>query len=133
MADVFLSYVHEDAVGAHAIERALQGFGAEVWTDRKVAPGEDWAEQIEKRLADSDVIMLLITPSYLGFHWAQLEMGYALGRSLDKGVEVVPILLRDAVLPRFLNRFSVIDARQLSANELADKMRAFGSAQKASA
>jgi len=60
-------------------------------------------------------------------------MGYALGRSLDKGVEVVPILLRDAVLPRFLNRFSVIDARQLSANELADKMRAFGSAQKASA
>jgi len=66
MADVFLSYVHEDAVGAHAIERALQGFGAEVWTDRKVAPGEDWAEQIEKRLADSDVIMLLITPSYLG-------------------------------------------------------------------
>jgi len=133
MTDVFLSYVDEDAAQAQAIESALQALGADVWTDQRIGLGENWLDEIEKRLSECDVIMPLISPDFLESKWALWEMGYALGRSKEKGVTIVPVLVRDAKLPRYLNPFNVIDARNLSTAELAEKMRSFGSVEKASA
>jgi hypothetical protein len=94
---------------------------------------EDWLDEVERRLSECDVIMPLISPDYLESNWAQWEIGYALGRSREKSVAIVPVLLRDAKLPRYLNQFNVIDARHLSTEELADKLRSFGSVEKATA
>ncbi len=115
MAEVFLSYANEDASRAEVIANLLEGFGATLWTDGRVGLGEDWLDEIEKRLSECDVIMPLISPDFLESKWALWEMGYALGRSKDKGVTIVPVLLRDTKVPRYLNPFEMIDARNLSA------------------
>ena len=66
----------------------MQALGAEVWTDQGIGWSEDWFYEIDKRLTESDVIMLSISPVDQESHWAQIEMGYALGRSKEKGVVI---------------------------------------------
>ena len=37
----------------------------EDWHDRKIAPGRDWASEIDQRLESADVILLLISANFL--------------------------------------------------------------------
>ena len=58
MADVFLSYAREDREKAEQLAKVL-GACWSVWWDRDIAPGDAWADVIERELAGARVVIVL--------------------------------------------------------------------------
>jgi hypothetical protein len=48
LADVFVSYVHEDRAIAEKISRGLEGVGLSVWWDRHIPGGVDFTKEIDR-------------------------------------------------------------------------------------
>jgi len=119
MADIFLSYSHHDGESLKNIFGALAERGVSVWSDQEIRAGNEWMPEIEKALAEAKVFVLCLSPSFLASDWAQLEIGVALSRSRDSGVRVIPLILRESVVPHALKRFQWVDARKMLPNEVA--------------
>lgn len=91
---VFLSYRRDEARQA-----ALQLFDAlsarlfEVFLDTHgIAPAEDFQVALWHRLCDSDVLVMLDTPTYFASRWTSAEFG----RALSKGITVVQVAWPDS-------------------------------------
>lgn len=113
MSAIFISYRRDDASG-HAgrlYDRLAMRFGAEqVFMDvDDIAPGEHFAQVIQRRIAAADVVLVVIGP-----HWLD-DRDAAGARRLDDADDfvrqevtlallanrrVVPVLVGDAQLPR---------------------------------
>jgi hypothetical protein len=119
MADLFISYAHQDHKAATEIARALANLNVSVWSDQAIRAGEEWMPAIERALDEAKVMVLCVSPSFLASDWAQLEIGVALSRSRSAGVRVIPVILSESVVPESLRRFQFIDARQLSVAQVA--------------
>jgi TIR domain len=119
MADIFISYDHQDRESVAEISRALADLDVSVWSDQKLRAGEEWMPKIEKELNEAKVIVLCVSPSFLASDWAQFEIGVALSRSRDSEVRVIPLILRESDVPYALNRYQYLDARKLSADQVA--------------
>jgi tetratricopeptide (TPR) repeat protein len=96
---VFLSYAHEDeayreTLGKHlsAIER--EGL-IEIWHDRQITGGREWAGAIDQALKSADIVVLLISADFLNSDYCNdVELGEAI-RMHDAGqARVVPVILR---------------------------------------
>lgn len=97
--EVFCSYAHEDEFWLRKLEAHLsllkrQGL-ISVWYKRKIAPGTDWAREIDSHLDTASLILLLISPDFLASDYCYgVEMQRALKRHAANATRVIPILLR---------------------------------------
>jgi hypothetical protein len=89
---VFLSYAAQDAPEARKLEQALALTGIDVWSDRKLRAGDQWARVISEALENAEVILVLISPSSLASEWVAREWQIALTRSK----RVIPVLVHGA-------------------------------------
>lgn len=98
-ADVFLSYSHDDTKYLNkllthiaALKRSGQ---VEVWYDRAIDAGAEFAEDIDTHLLTADVILLLVSASFLASEYCySIEMQKALERHAKKNACVIPVILR---------------------------------------
>jgi tetratricopeptide (TPR) repeat protein len=110
---IFVNYRRDDcAANALAISSYLEReFGASrVFIDLdRLRPGQNFPEELEKRLSACKVILCLIGPGWLGAcneeggrriddtnDWVRLEIV----RALDRGLVVIPVLVGGAQLPK---------------------------------
>ena len=97
--NVFVSYSHKDEIfreelGEHLSNLKRQGT-IEEWYDRKIAPGADWASEIDTNLNTAQIILLLISPAFMNSDYCYgVEMKRALERNDAKEARVIPIILR---------------------------------------
>ncbi|MBV8128140.1 MAG: TIR domain-containing protein [Planctomycetaceae bacterium] len=96
---LFYSYSHKDEELRKELEDHLsllrrQGV-ISGWHDRMIGAGEEWKGQLDKNLEESQIILLLISPSFLASDYCyDIETKRALDRH-DKGeATVIPVLLR---------------------------------------
>ncbi len=98
---VFLSYAHEDDEYRVRLEKALKLMErqrlVESWSDRKLLPGQSWAESIDEQLERADLILLLVSDDFIAsdYCWG-VEVKRALERHEQDVATVVPILVRAA-------------------------------------
>jgi len=96
---LFYSYSHKDNALRDKLEEALamlkrQGLIAE-WHDRRISAGEEWKGAIDKNLDEAQVILLLISFSFLASDYCyDEEMKRALDRHERREAKVIPIILR---------------------------------------
>lgn len=98
-AQVFYSYSHRDESLRDALDEHLaiverQGL-IRVWHDRNIGAGDEWREAIDEQLEAADIILLLISASFIksDFCWS-VEMKRAL-RMQERGeARVIPIIVR---------------------------------------
>ena len=96
---LFYSYSHKDDALRFKLEEALtmlkrQGLIA-VWHDRRISAGEEWKGAIDKNLDEAQVILLLISASFLSSDYCyDEEMKRALDRHERREAKVIPIILR---------------------------------------
>jgi hypothetical protein len=65
------------------------------WHDRRIGLGVEWAEEIDKNLAEADVILLLISPDFLASDYCfDVEIKKAMERHEEGKAKVIPIILR---------------------------------------
>ena len=64
----FISYSHKDLQWLTKLNIMLAPFtrdGMDVWSDEMIKPGDPWADEIRKALAEAKVGILLVTPDFL--------------------------------------------------------------------
>ncbi len=95
---VFLSYAYEDEKLKKQLLKHLsflvrQGV-IECWDVQKIRAGDKRDEEILKRLNEANIILCLLSASFIDSEFYTVEMKRALERQKLKEVQVVPILLR---------------------------------------
>ncbi len=98
---VFISYAHvDDALRAglrtHLSTLEREGL-VQAWDDREILGGDAWADEIDARLNQADVILLLVTADFIN---SQYCYGKELARALERHDDpkdraiVIPVVLR---------------------------------------
>lgn len=113
MADVFISYIHEENGVAIATQRLLQEqlrgsavfMSADQW---QVYAGEFWLDRIRTELAAARVVILLMSPASVGRPWVNFEAGAA----WLSGKAIIPACfggLTKAILPKPYSGIQALD------------------------
>ncbi|QHG17654.1 TIR domain-containing protein [Nostoc sp. ATCC 53789] len=100
---IFISFSNKDddmlyELTAHLQILQRQG-EIDVWTDRMILPGADWANEIDQNFNISDIILVLISSAYLSSNWTIIELEKALVRHNSGQVRIIPIILSPTNLP----------------------------------
>ncbi len=93
---IFISYSHEDDEFRRRLEESLASLkrtgAVEPWTDLLIKPGQSVAKEIENALSQADIMLLLVSPSFMASDYCQqIELSGALQRP---ELLVVPIIIR---------------------------------------
>jgi uncharacterized protein YjbI with pentapeptide repeats len=65
-----------------------------MWDDQKLAPGEEKEKEIEKRLSDAHIILLLISPDFLSSHDCVNIQEMAMERYEKGNATIIPLIIR---------------------------------------
>lgn len=96
---VFWSYSHKDEPLRDELHEHLAGLRRAGiiadWHDRKIEAGKVWKDEIDRHLGDADVVLLLISASFMAsdYCWGD-EMAKALARHARDEARVIPVILR---------------------------------------
>lgn len=95
---LFYSYCHSDEEFLEDLEKhlsALKRSGSiSDWCDRHILPGQELKPEIDRQMADADIIVLLISSDFLASPACRHEMAAALRLRDDNPVLVIPVILR---------------------------------------
>jgi hypothetical protein len=96
---VFISYSHKDESHKEQLEEHLSMLKRskiiDAWHDRKIMAGQDWSNEISTHLENSELILLLISPSFLGSDYCfNLEMNRAIELHKEGKAVLIPIVVR---------------------------------------
>lgn len=97
----FCSYSREDEEYLNKLRTGLRGLERhgliELWHDRMIVPGSEWDEAINKELEAADVILLLVSPTFMASDYAfEEEFARAVERHERGEALVIPIIVRPA-------------------------------------
>ncbi len=104
MASVFLSYSREDAAKARSLAKAIEQAGHQVWWDRHISSGSEFAGAIEQALNSADAVLVLWSRASVGSSWVRDEATE--GRD---GGRLVPVVLDDCRPPIGFRQFQSMD------------------------
>lgn len=97
---LFYSYSHDDTEYKKKLEKHLtilkrQGL-LESWDDTQILPGDVWDMGINENLLKADIILLLISSSFMDSDYINdVELKIALERHQKNEARVIPIILRN--------------------------------------
>ena len=98
---VFISYAHVDEALRERLRTHLAALARDglvhAWDDREILGGDDWADEIDERLNQADVILLLVTADFIKSDYCYgKELARALERNADPADRaiVIPVILR---------------------------------------
>ncbi len=98
---LFFSYTRKDRPWLEELKKHLtilvqQGY-LQTWDDSQIHPGDIWAETINMNLLNSDIVLFLITPDYMGSDYAfTVEARTILRRLSENKVIGIPVILSTA-------------------------------------
>lgn len=96
---VFISYAHKDEQFKDSLVEHMSGLlRANVvseWHDRKIAPGQDWSNEISENLDSSEIILFLISSSFMNSEYCMgVEVKKALSMHKEGSAQLIPIIVR---------------------------------------
>jgi hypothetical protein len=95
VADIFVSYAHEDRDWVALFTERLHAIGGwEIWWDRTLLPGEEYEEVIQRELSAARRAIVVWSVHSVDSRWVRAEAGDAANRDV-----LVPIRIDDAVVP----------------------------------
>lgn len=99
MADVFISFSHEDVRTAEQLATFLTAKGHTVWWDRKLQVGRDFDREIEVRIGEAKAVVVVWSTTSVDSRWVRTEAGEA----LDQG-KLLPIQIDTCRVPMEFRR-----------------------------
>src|SRR5579859_3795414 len=96
---LFYCYAHEDKVLRDTLDSHLSILKRqkllEIWYDGRISAGAQWEDEIDKHLSSADIVLLLVSASFLASDYCYgKEMARALQRHEEGAVCVIPVILR---------------------------------------
>jgi hypothetical protein len=98
-AKIFCCYAREDEALLDKLKthlRPLQRQGMiDLWHDRDILAGSNWEKEIDRKLNQADIILLLVSSDFINSDYCySKQMRQALERHTKKECVVIPIILR---------------------------------------
>jgi hypothetical protein len=90
---VFISHAHADRRFAARLAKTLEAAGHDVWTEREILPGDNWAAAAATALDQADALVALISPDALQSELVKHEWEYALGQERFR-YRLIPVEVR---------------------------------------
>ena len=95
---VFISYSHQDEkmrakLGQHLTPLVDDGL-IRIWHDREIEAGADWEREINTEIGAADIILLLVSASFLNSRYCRKELLRALEQRSEGKSLPIPIILR---------------------------------------
>ena len=100
--NVFISYAQEDAAYMVALNKHLsvlkRSKKVATWSEYNILPGTDWDREIHQQIVNADLVLLLVSASFLSSDsiWNE-QINIVMERHSQGESRVVPILIRDCV------------------------------------
>ncbi|BBE49860.1 hypothetical protein OYT1_ch0287 [Ferriphaselus amnicola] len=96
---VFISYSHKDEQHKDSLDEHLamlkRNCIIDAWHDRKIVASEKWAEEVSENLEQSELILFLISSSFLASDYCfSNEMKRAISMHEEGRAKLIPILVR---------------------------------------
>ena len=104
MPDLFISYAREDRATALALAEVLQARGVNVWWDRELTGGGDFASEIEQQLRNSPLALVLWSAASVRSDFVRDESGRA--RDMQK---LLPVRIAEVDLPLGFGTLHTLD------------------------
>jgi hypothetical protein len=97
---VFVAYQHDDTKWLDDLKRHLgalvHGGAIEFFDDRQIGGGHEWDAKIKEKLKAAGVIVLLLSPNFLGSKYIQtVEFPNAMAQHREGRVTVLPVLVEE--------------------------------------
>jgi TolB-like protein len=95
MPDIFVSYARPEAEAAHAVARAFQNMGYDVWRDDQLPAHQSYTDVIEERLRASRAVVVLWSAHAVQSQWvrAEAELARSLGSLVQARLDGTPLPL----------------------------------------
>lgn len=77
MADIFISYAHEDQAFVRRMVPALEGEGFSVWWDHTIPPGQSWDTFIARGIKEARACVVVWSSHSVGSEWVKEEASLA--------------------------------------------------------
>ena len=124
MQTVFISHANQDAQFAHRLADDLRRLGVQVWiAPESIRPGEGWVRAIERGLAESSHVLVVLTPAALESKWVEKETDVAIARERKGRIEVIPLDVEPCQVPLLLSSYQMVSFRrdyEAGLSQLAD-------------
>lgn len=118
---IFFSYSRVDSGFALQLAKDIRASGIDIWIDQlDIQAGNHWDAAVEKALATSACVLVILTPSSTSSTNVMDEVSYA----LESGKKIIPVLLEDCLPPFRLRRLQRIDFTKDYNNGLAQLLSA---------
>lgn len=104
MPDLFISYAREDRDTAHALAEVLEARGIDVWWDRELTGGGDFASEIEQQLRDAPLALVLWSAASVRSDFVRDESSRA--RDMQK---LLPVRIAEVDLPLGFGTLHTLD------------------------
>ncbi len=116
--DVFLSHSSVDKPWVIRLKDDLLRYGVSVWLDKdEIRPGDLFGKALEQALDHCRAVALIVSPEAISSSWVEEEYYRALSLAKTKQtpVQIIPVILREAELPGFLQDRNWVDFRDEAA------------------
>lgn len=126
--NLFISYAHADARYFRELKNYVNNTncpGVEVWDDGEIQAGDTWDDAIKTKLAEADIILLMISQDFLNSTYVnQVELTSALQRHELKQCRVVPVFTKTCVLDnhKHITRLQGLPAGMKFLSELGEQV-----------
>lgn len=99
---VFISYSHRDKRYVEKLLRYLKVLDREVefdvWSDRKIVPGQNWHSEITRHIEEAQIAILLVSTDYLASDWiSKKELPALLEEQAHRGLRILPLVLKPSL------------------------------------
>lgn len=103
---IFVSYAHANEKFVIPLARDLMKNGVRVWLDqREIKAGEEWMNEIEIGLKETDALMIVISPKSMSSDFVMMEIAAA----QKTGKKIFPVMYKMTKLPKNLGKLHFID------------------------
>lgn len=129
MVKLFISYAHKDESYKDSLVEHLSGMQRngiiDGWQDRQILPGEEWDDEIKKELEAAQIIVFLVSSSFMASDYIHdVEIAKAIQRHEKGEVEIVPVIIRPCDFSSLkISKFQALpkDAKPIAKWELPDE------------
>lgn len=104
MSSIFISHSHSDRGEASSFARLLEDLGYDVWWDFEILGGAEFRNEIDQKLDQSDVVLVLWSPDAVQSNWVIEEAQDGLSRG-----KLLPITIKDTRPPRGFREIQALD------------------------
>jgi hypothetical protein len=96
---IFVSYAREDEEERKGLSSHLNNIpNVTIWDDRAIPSGSEWNNEIIREIEQADIILLLISTSFLNSEYVKnVEIMRALKRHEEGSSVVIPVLLKECI------------------------------------